>query len=595
MPLSGRGDLPIEAYGLIGDGRTAALVGSDGSVDWWCRPRFDSTAVFCRLLDAARGGTTRLGPVGRAVSQRRYVGPSGVLETTFEAASGSVRITDLLVAPEVVLGGAGSRLLRLVEGVAGHVELELRFRPTFDFARTETVTDPCAGGAIAVVGADALAVTGPMAFEAEPDGGVRGTREVVAGDRFWVLIGDPEGGRPPSRLLRDADADLERTLASHRRWTATGSYDGPHAPAVERSAMTLRLLTHTPTGAPVAAPTTSLPEDPGGVRNWDYRFTWLRDAALGLTSLQRLGHHDEAMAFWSWLADRSAAAGPEGMQISYRVDGAPVPPEEELGHLSGYGGARPVRVGNAAAAQRQHDVSGEVLDASWYCRQHMPGVEHPYSSLARLADATSRTWRAPDRGIWELRSAPRHLLHSKLYAWVALDRAVRLAHSGALSGDAAGWSLERDRLAHAILSQGSDPTTGVFTSAFGSTEIDASVLAVPLVGFLPADDPRVIATVAAVRAHLEEDGLLYRYRRDDGLPGTEGAFLPCTFWLAEVLALQGAWDEAHAVFEQAAGCANDLGLLAEEVEPGSGRLLGNFPQAFSHLALVRAALRLSGR
>lgn len=582
-PLTRR-PLRIADYGLVGDGRTAALVDTDGSVDWWCRPRFDSPAVFCRLLDRDRGGHCRVGPAGRYRSSRRYVGPTGVLETIFEAAEGAIRVTDLLVAHH----HSGSRLLRLVEGLAGSVDVEVAFDPTFDYARHPTIVSLVDGGAVASEGDHTLGLVGPVELRTA-ERGARGIRSVARGEHFWLALADDAD----PRLLAKAPGDLERTLIAHRAWVGAGGYDGPYAEAVERSAITLLLLTHGPTGAPVAAPTTSLPEHPGGVRNWDYRYTWLRDATLGLSALQHIGHHAEAMAFWHWIASRSAEATAAGLQIAYRVDGGTDLGEEQLDHLAGFADARPVRVGNAAAAQRQHDVAGTALDAALYCYEHMRDVDHPFESMARLADAVCTQWRAPDRGIWEVRDAPRHFLHSKLYAWVALDRAVRLAAAAGVDGDVASWRHERDQVAAAILRYSIDSSTGSFTRAFGTDALDATALAVPLVGFLPADDPRVTATVVAVRGQLEENGLLLRYVDDDGLPGREGAFLPCTFWLAEVLSMRGDHDDAHETFERAAGCANDVGLLAEEADTTTGDALGNFPQAFSHLALIKAAVRLA--
>lgn len=472
------------------------------------------------------------------------------------------------------------------------MDVEVTFEPTFDFARRPTRVEPCSDGAVATGRAESLALATPVALSRTALG-ARGTRIVSAGDRFWIAAGDPHRGRPDGHVLRGADNDMARVLAAQRRWVAASTYDGPYAEAVERSAVTLSLLTYAPTGAPVAAPTTSLPEDLGGVRNWDYRYTWLRDATLGLAALQRIGHHEEAMSFWEWIAARSADAADAGPRIAYRIDGADDLPEEELDHLAGYDGSRPVRIGNAAAHQPQHDVAGEVLDAALYCWEHMPGVEHPFRPMVKMADAVCGAWRRPDRGIWEVRGEPQHFLHSKLYAWVALDRAVRLADGGGIDADTTVWRRERDRIASHILRDGIDASTGAFTRAFGASGLDATALAVPLSGLLPADDARVAATVRAVRDQLEDHGLLRRYLDDDGLPGRDGAFLPCTFWLAEVLALRGDRDGAHDVFERAIGCANDLGLLAEEADPATDAALGNFPQAFSHLALIKAAVRLA--
>lgn len=571
---------------MIGNGRTAALVGIDGAVDWWCRPRFDSPAVLCRILDSGHGGTFRVGPQGRFSATRRYLGATGIIETIFESA-GRARLTDFMTGDE----HGSPALLRLLEGLAGELDMQITFRPTFDFARASTAVSPAAGGAVAAGDGHELALAAPLDWRPDGSGGIHARFRLQAQDRMWLVAGDPEQGRPPARLAASADDLLRRAGAQQQSWAARLRYDGPYRAEVERSALTMLLLTHAATGAPVAAPTTSLPEHIGGVRNWDYRYTWLRDSALGLRALQRLGYHEEPMTFWSWLARRAQDSNAR-LRIAYRVDGDDDLREEELAHLAGYRGSVPVRLGNAATDQIQLDVAGEVLDAAWFCRQHMPEVAHPYDAFTDIADRVAASWRLPDQGLWEVRSAPEHFVHSKVWSWVALERAVRLAQSGVLSRDSRRWESQRDAVARAVLDEGIDSSTGAFMRSFGSAEVDAAVLTIPMAGFLPPTDPRVKATVELVRSRLQDNGLVRRYIGDDGLPGREGAFLPCSFWLSEALAMAGRTQEAHEVFERAASCANDLGLLAEEADPVTSEPLGNFPQAFSHLGLISAALRL---
>ncbi len=596
-----RGYRPIGDYALIGDAHTAALVARDGSIDWLCWPHVDSPAVFCRLLDARRGGWCRVGPAGAHTITRAYVGVTNMLATTFTTAGGQVRVTDLMPAHRHPSGTAGAelepsrRVLRLVEGLAGEVELEVSFRPTFDFARTDTAVSPVPGGAVARAGPESLALTCPVELRADASGAASGRRRVAAGERFWVSLAY-RADAPPATLVAqdaDADADLAATLAYWQAWSGACTYTGPYRHLVERSALALKLLTFTPTGALVAAPTTSLPEEIGGVRNWDYRFTWLRDAALILDALQGIGHHREATGFFRWLEEVCLRG--HDLQIMYRVDGSLDLAERTLDHLEGYRRSRPVRIGNAAAGQSQLDVYGEVLDAAALHVEHLglprAGVWH---ALWRLADLAAARWREPDQGLWEVRGGPRHFLYSKPQCWVALDRALRLATGRGLPGARTGrWRQERDAIRRAILAQGYDDALGAFTQALGEPALDASALAIPLVGFLPPDDPRVRSTVERIRERLTARGLVYRYLGDDGLPGGEATFALCSFWLVDNLALQGRADEAQGLFERIVGYANDVGLLAEEIDPASGELLGNYPQGFTHLALIRSALRIA--
>lgn len=598
--MADNGYRPIRDYALIGDAHTAALVSNDGSIDWCCLPCFDSPAVFCRLLDARKGGWFRVGSVEPAEASRGYVdGTTNVLRTTFRTGGGRLRLTDFMpVQPRTAGSGVteiapGRRILRLVEGLAGEVDVEVAFRPTFDYARTETTIAPLPGGAVARAGGESLTLACPVALRPDGAGALRGRFRLAAGERRWVALAYGADAEPGQGADDQADAALARTLEYWRAWAARGTYDGPYRDLVLRSALVLKLLTFEPTGALVAAPTTSLPEEIGGARNWDYRYTWLRDSALILDALMGIGYHDEALDFFGWLERLGIRSG-DGPQIAYAVDGGADLPERTLDHLEGYRRSRPVRVGNAAASQRQLDVYGEILDAAYLCVERM---RQPHPALAgvlpALADRAAARWCEPDQGIWEVRGGPRHFLYSKLLCWVALDRAVRLVQRAGISGDVARWRRAREAIRRAILSEGYDAEVGAFTQALGEPALDASALAIPLVGFLPPTDPRVRSTVDRVRERLTAHGLVYRYLTEDGLPGGEATFALCSFWLVDNLALGGRVDEARELFERVAGCANDLGLLSEEIEPRSGELLGNFPQGFTHLALIRSALTIA--
>lgn len=575
---------PIRDYALIGDMRTAALVGSNGSIDWCCWPRFDSAAVFCSLLDSRRGGSFRIAPASGYESARSYAVGTNVLTTTFRTDGGAMKLTDLMP-----VGTGGQAILRLVEGVAGEVDVELRFRPTFDYARAMTAVEPRSHGAVARGEATRLRLACPFPLRSDGGGGVSGRIRLRAGTRYWIRL--EAGDEGPEN---DPDESLAGTLRYWRAWSRACAYEGPYSDLVRRSALVLKGLTFEPSGALVAAPTTSLPEEIGGVRNWDYRYTWLRDSALVLAALMALGYHDEADAFFDWL-ERLCVRCHDRLQIVYGIDGRTQLPEQALDHLEGYRGSKPVRVGNAAAGQAQLDVPGELLDAAYVCYGSMrrPFGREFAGVLSALADQAAARWREPDQGIWEVRTGPRHFLHSKLLCWVALDRAVRLADAGALSGNRETWRTEREGIRDTILGRGYDPRLGAFSQVLGTPALDASALVIPLVGFLPATDPRIRSTLERIRERLTAHGLAYRSLADDGLPGGEGTFALCSFWLVDNLALQGRIEEARELFERVAGYANDVGLLAEQIDPRTGDLLGNHPQGYSHLALIRSALAIA--
>lgn len=602
---------PIEDYGLVGDCHTAALVSRQGSIDWYCPGRFDAPAVLCRLLDVARGGYLWLAPAGTFSAERGYLERSNVLSTTFSCDAGKVRVTDLMAIHSRQQSrrgydvGTARRLLRLVEGVAGEVEMEVAFKPTFDYARARTALHPTPWGAVAETGDDSIGVELPgVKFEPHGEGELRGRFRLRQGERRWLAFGRDVTREGPSAAER-CERELQETLSYWRTWADHCTYQGPYREQVLRSVLALKLLTYEPTGALVAAPTTSLPEEFGGARNWDYRFTWLRDSALILYALMTVGFSDEAGDFFRWLEKASGHDAGGAPQIMYTIDGGKDLPEVTLGHLEGYACSRPVRVGNGAAKQRQLDIFGEVLSAAYlhYRRggeRASEGQEEPerpppetWDLLRSLVEQAARDWQEPDQGIWEVRGGPQRFLYSRLMCWAALDRGIRLAQEHRLEAPLGDWKQKSDEIRHAILHQGYDHELGAFTQAFGSKALDASALVIPRIGFLPPTDARVRSTVQRIQERLTHDGLVYRYRTRDGLPGGEGMFMLCTFWLVDALALGGQLDEAHDLFERALRYANDLGLLSEEIDPAQRRMLGNFPQGFTHLALVGSAVNLA--
>jgi GH15 family glucan-1,4-alpha-glucosidase len=582
--------LAIEDYALIGDTRTAALVGRDGSIDWMCVPRFDSAACFAALLGTAEHGRWRIAPKGETTcARRRYRDGTLVLETEFETATGAVRVTDCMPLPE-----GKTEVARMVDGLRGRVEMELELVIRFDYGRVVPWVRRMDGGVSATAGPDSLLLRSPVPTHGE-DLTTRASFEVAEGDRVpFLLSWYPSAERPPGPL------DVPRAVAETERWWVDWSErctaGGPWHAAVERSLITLKALTYGPTGGIVAAPTTSLPEQLGGVRNWDYRYCWLRDATLTLLALIDVGYLNEAASWRDWLL-RSVAGWPSDMQIMYGPAGERRLTELELDWLPGYEGAKPVRVGNAAARQFQLDVYGELMDALLQAREAgLEPDENAWHLQVTLLQHVERAWREPDEGIWEVRGPGRHFVHSKVMAWVAVDRAIRTVERFGLEGPVDRWRALRTEIHDEVCARGFDEERGTFTQSYGSRALDASLLLIPTVGFLDANDSRVVGTVDAIQRELCRDGFVLRYpteETDDGLPPGEGAFLPCTFWLVDALVLLGRRDDAIELFERLLGLTNDVGLLAEEYDAGAARLVGNFPQAFSHIGLVNSALLLS--
>jgi len=583
--------LLIEDYALLGDTQTAALVGRDGSVDWLCFPRFDSGAVFAALLGTEQHGRWLISPVGtiRATS-RRYQGDTLILETEFQTDSGTVRLIDFM-PPR----GQAPDLIRIVEGVSGRVPMRMVLRLRFDYGRVVPWVRRDSGALVAVAGPDSCWLRTPVETHGE-DLMTVAEFLVEPGDRVPFVLTWRESHLPEPTTVH-AEHALEQTRTYWADWLSTCTYDGSWRDAVIRSLITLKALTYAPTGGIVAAPTTSLPEQLGGVRNWDYRFCWLRDATMTLQALMYAGFEVEARDWRRWLL-RAIAGDPEEVQIMYGVAGERRLPEYLADWLPGYDG-NPVRVGNEAVDQFQLDVYGEVMDALFQARTTGFGSGQSTWALQRAMMGTvARRWREPDEGLWEVRGGSQHFTHSKLMAWVAADRAVRSVEKFGLEGPIEEWRELREDIRAEILQRGYDPVRKTFTQYYGSKELDAALLMVPLVGFLPADDEKVQGTVAAIERELLVDGFVQRYSQDpqintDGLPAGEGAFLACTFWLADSYSLMGRTEEAVALFERLLALRNDLGLLSEEYDPRAGRLVGNFPQAFSHVPLINTARNLS--
>ncbi|MFF5337513.1 glycoside hydrolase family 15 protein [Streptomyces sp. NPDC013181] len=584
----------IEDYALIGDLQTAALIGKNGSVDWLCLPRFDSGACFAALLGDEENGHWRIAPKGADVCTRRaYAGESLVLETYWETRTGTVKVIDFMPQRD-----REPDVMRIVEGVSGTVDMSSVIRLRFDFGSIVPWMRRTDGHRVAVAGPDSAWL------RSEPPVKTWGQQfstcssfSVSAGEKVaFVLTWHPSHSPRPPRV--DPYEALENTLADWARWSSRCAYDGPYRDAVVRSLITLKALTFGPTGGIVAAPTTSLPEEIGGVRNWDYRFCWLRDSTLTLGALVSAGYLEEAAAWRDWLL-RAVAGDPADLQIMYGLAGERRLPESELPWLRGYENSAPVRIGNAAVRQRQLDVYGEVIDSLRLARDAgLDDKPHAWSLQLSLLGFLESTWREPDEGLWEIRGQRRHFVHSKVMAWVAADRAVRtLEEDPTLAGDADRWRAMRDAVHREVCEKGYDPVRNTFTQSYGSRELDAATLLIVRTGFLPPDDPRVIGTVDAVREELDSGGLVRRYSTDgrcvDGLPGGEGAFLACSFWLADALRLTGRTEEATELFERLLALRNDVGLLAEEYDTVAGRQLGNFPQAFSHIGLVGTAVGLA--
>ncbi|WP_107704786.1 glycoside hydrolase family 15 protein [Nocardioides allogilvus] len=586
--------LPIEDYALVGDRGTAALIGRDGSVDWLCLPRFDSPACFAALLGAPDNGRWLLAPadLDGVTTSRTYVGNSAILETTFTTPTGVLVLRDVM--PE---GDGRADLVRTIRCTEGTVRVRHEWIVRFDYGRVRPwVMRQHVGGQeviVATAGPDKLMLRGPRLPHAN-DGRHDDEFDVSAGEEMTFSTTWVRSWRDLPEPL-PFDDRIEATRAEHEQWALHCVEDIPHAQLVRRSLLTLRLLTHAETGGIVAAPTTSLPEDFGGERNWDYRFCWLRDAALTLESLLAAGYTEEARDWRDWLL-RAVAGDPEDLQIMYTVDGGRQLPERGLPHLPGYEDSQPVRIGNAAVDQRQTDVLGEVMIALEDARN--AGIAETTQSWAlqrSLVENLAEHWDQPDNGLWEIRGDLRHFTHSRVMVWVAFDRAVKAVEQHGLDGPVERWRTLRDQVCEEILEKGYDAERGTFTQHYDTRELDASLLNISLVGFLPGDDERMLGTIRAIEEDLMHHGFLRRYRTQtgvDGLSGGEHPFLACSFWLVSAYARAGRRDDAHALMDRLCALANDVGLLSEEYDVDGDRMAGNFPQAFSHLTLVQAALAL---
>ncbi len=581
----------IEDYAVLGDLGTAALVGVDGSVDWLCLPRFDSPACFAALLGTPENGRWLIAPDGPATLTRRYREDSFVLETTWTTPEGSVRVVDAMPT-----GDDRADVVRQVHGLSGSVRMRHEWVVRHGYGKVRpwvhrVVDHHGRPGLHAVAGPDMIVLRGTRLPNAA-NGRHEDVFDVGAGETLeWTTTWFPSWLEVPHPL--DITEGLEQTGRSWRTWAAMAGHEGAYHEPLVRSLLVLRLLTHADTGGIVAAVTTSLPEEFGGTRNWDYRFCWLRDAALTLQSLVAAGFRGEAQAWQQWLL-RAVAGDPEDLQIMYGVDGGRDLPERELHHLSGYEGSLPVRVGNGAVGQRQSDVLGEVMIALEAAREAaLDGDGMAWPLQRTLVDELTRHWDQPDNGIWEVRGEPRHFTHSRVMVWAALDRAVRAVERHGLPGPVTRWRELRDVVHAEVLERGYDERLGTFVQYYGAEHTDASLLQIPVSGFLPFDDPRVVSTVAAVQRELTHEGLLLRYRSEhgvDGLPAGEHPFLACSFWLAEVHAESGRVEASAALLDRLTALGGPLGLLAEEYDPVARRMAGNVPQAFSHLALVSAVL-----
>ena len=583
--------LPIEDYALIGDNHTAALVGKDGSIDWLCLPRFDSPAAFAALLGGEKFGRWAIAPAAEARVERRYRPDTLILETTFTTDEGSVTLVDAMLTT-----GEERRVVRSVYGLRGRVAMHVEYRVRFDYGSIVPWVRRTDLGLLAIAGPDALLLAGDVDLE-PVDMHHAGDFEVAEGDvvSFELTYFASHLEMPSGRAPEGALAAAETWWCA---WAAPVHYAGPHRDVVVRSLLTLKALTYAPSGGIIAAPTTSLPERPGGVRNWDYRYCWLRDAAFTLAAFLRAGYTDLAEAWRAWLL-RAIAGSPADLQIVYGVLGTRRLPEIELPWLPGYENSQPVRIGNGAYLQFQLDVYGEVIGVLYAA--HLFGIETTEGEwdLARVfIDEVAKRWREPDRGIWEMRGDPRQYTHSKVMAWSALDRGVRFVEQYGMDGPVERWRTVRDEIHADVCANAFDEKQNSFMQSYGSPEFDAATLHIATSGFLPPSDPRVLGTIAAVERRLLRDGLVYRYTQPaedspDGLPRGEAAFLACSFWLVDNYVLAGRMDEANALFERLCLLANDVGLLAEEYDPVACRQLGNFPQAFSHVGLINSALRLA--
>lgn len=591
---------PIGDYALLSDCHSCALVSRRGSIDWCCMPRLDSASLFGRLLGWDEGGFFLVAPAVPYAVRRRYRDLSLILETTFITERGEARLIDCMPMREGGQQAPYRQVLRIVEGLSGEVPLLVRIVPRFDYGAARPWLRPCGETCFQAFGGNhGLLISTDLALGITERHELRGRHTLRAGERVHVSLLhrrpetlDAGPCRPPTP--DEVVSRLAETEAWWRTWSGQGDLAGPHRAQCLRSAVVLKGLSHAPTGAIAAAATTSLPEAPGGSRNWDYRYTWVRDSVFTVRALAELGYVKEADGFRRFV-ERSAAGHAEEVRVLYAVDGQRRLEERVIPELPGYRGAAPVRVGNAAADQVQLDVYGELLDLAytWHARGNSPDEDY-WVFIVELVEAARARWREPDRGIWEMRGAPRHFVHSKVMCWVALDRGVRLAEELDRACPLVEWRRDRDAIRAAVDEHGYDRDRGVFTQSFASVELDAAVLQLPVFQFVPFDDPRMRRTADVIERDLCQDGLVRRYATDtDGLAGSEGTFVACTFWLAQVLARQGEVERARRIYQRAAATGNELGLFAEEYDPVTGEMLGNFPQGLTHLSQIAAAVALT--
>ncbi len=592
-------DLPIADYGLIGDCHSAALISRAGSIDWCCLPRFDSDSCFGRLLDHGQGGYFEIAPEQPARVARRYLPGTMVLETTFESDDGAVQLTDFFAMRSGGRHHPRRELVRVVEGLRGTLPMRVRVVPRFDFGAVKPWMDPVNDGDFIAMGSDTgLLFSGDLSLALVDRHELHGQLTLEVGEvRYCSMqyLAPEELHRASEKLTRhfELKQHLHETIQWWRDWGACFMQaERPGACSV-RSAIVLKALTYAPTGAIVAAPTTSLPEQEGGERNWDYRFSWIRDSVFTARALSMLGMSNEADGFRRFIM-RSAAGSAAQLQVLYGIDGKRRLTEIELTHLSGWRDSRPVRIGNGAESQFQSDMYGLLLELAWRWALRGNRIDEAYwRFLVDLVETAIAKWQVPDRGIWEVRGDPKDFVHSKVMCWAAVNRGIGLAEAQQLDAPLDHWKQVRDEIRHAVETRGMHPQGDHFVASFGGTQMDAALLLLPDVEFVAYDDPRMLRTLDAVRAELDTDGgLVLRYRVEDGMAGSEGVFLACTFWLVECLARAGRTEEARAVFDRVATCANDLGLFSEESDPHTGQMLGNFPQGLSHLAHISASLAL---